>query len=76
MSQARVDAADAGAKSKGMALKRTVKDKATGAMVYPLGDYQAYVKADQAFAKARIEHLTPKQKADMKSKTAKLRKKK
>ena len=66
-SQARVDAAERGSEAKRKSLKRTVKDKSTGAMVFPLKDYKAYGKADDAFAKARIAHMTPAEKAKLKA---------
>lgn len=63
MSQTKVDSAERGRETKQKALRRSVKDKSTGAMVYPTKDLQAYTKADQAWAKARIDHLTPAQRA-------------
>jgi len=68
MSQARVDAAARGRDAKAAGLKRTETDKATGSKVYKTSEYNAYVKADRAAGKARIEHLTPKQRAAMKAK--------
>lgn len=55
MSQTRADAATQSAEAKRKALKRTVKDKSTGAMVFPLNQYKDYTRAQEIATQARIE---------------------
>lgn len=59
LAQSRVDSAERGYEAKRKALKRTVRDKSTGALVYPLKGLQEYSKAEAAWANARVDNLSP-----------------
>jgi len=59
VAQSRVDSAERGYEAKRKALKRSVKDTATGAMVYPLKGLREYEKAEAAFTNARVGNLSP-----------------
>lgn len=55
LSQTKADAASRSEEAKRKALKRTVKDKSTGSMVFPAKPYKEWQKAQEVAGQARIE---------------------
>ena len=55
LSQTKADAASRSEEAKRTALKRTVKDKSTGSMVFPAKPYKEWQKAQEVAGQARIE---------------------